>query len=168
MHDVRPYCNITVESLRATLLRLGSRPSIVSPTGPAPHLLPINRVAVTFIFTKMASALNVYTSEPADLVLAHTLLKSKPKTEPSRFSTASDSEWNLQEDWDAGIRVSNTGIFRSGTVIGFSRLRTRSRDSDEYIGQVGLLSGIFVGFMLIASDPPSSSHNTLAQTSSVF
>ncbi|KAJ5644789.1 hypothetical protein N7507_010800 [Penicillium longicatenatum] len=84
-------------------------------------------------------ASNVYSAEPAHPVLAQSLLgepgpTATDKERPTRGSTAND--WNLKDDWATGIQSSSDGIFRSGTIIGFSRLRTRSSDNDEYIGQI--------------------------------
>lgn len=91
----------------------------------------------------MATAPNVYTAEPASPVLAHSLLTPGSRTlDPGHTNsdTSNHTDWNLKEDWDTGIRSSDTGIFRCGTIIGFSRLRNRSKENDEYIGQVGVLS----------------------------
>lgn len=90
----------------------------------------------------MTTASNVYTDEPAYPVLAHTLLTPESKNQlqgHTQLDTSNQNDWNLKEDWDAGIRSSGTGIFRCGTVIGFSRLRNRSKENDEYVGQVGML-----------------------------
>ncbi|KAJ5760878.1 hypothetical protein N7520_008034 [Penicillium odoratum] len=81
---------------------------------------------------------NVYSAEPAHPYLAHSLL-SEPRPiaineQPIKGSTTND--WNLKDDWTAGIKHSSEGIFRCGTIIGFSRLRNRSSDNDEYIGQI--------------------------------
>ena len=88
----------------------------------------------------MASAPSVYAAEPAYPVLAHSLL-TKPETQVAEagdpLSEVDNSQdWNLKNDWDTGIQADNSGIFRCGAVIGFSRLRSRSKDTDEYIGQV--------------------------------
>ncbi|KAJ6011285.1 hypothetical protein N7451_002697 [Penicillium sp. IBT 35674x] len=82
---------------------------------------------------------NVYSAEPAHPVLAHALLSEPAPTatnneQPTQRPTTND--WNLKDDWAAGIQSSSDAIFRCGTVIGFSRLRTRSSDNDEYIGQI--------------------------------
>ncbi|KAJ5887869.1 hypothetical protein N7495_007910 [Penicillium taxi] len=62
-------------------------------------------------------------------------LESEPSAVISNNHNNDDS--NLQEDWNLGIKYSTTGIFRQGCVIGFSRLRSREKNSDEYVGQVG-------------------------------
>lgn len=100
----------------------------------------------------MPTISNVYTEEPAYPVLAHTLLTPKTKAQdPSHpdFGPSNQNDWNLKEDWDAGIHSSGTGIFRCGTVIGFSRLRNRSKENDEYVGQVG---GLITRHHLIHTD----------------
>jgi hypothetical protein len=88
----------------------------------------------------MASTPGVYAAEPAYPVLAHSLLtRPEPKvTEAGDPLSEADNnhDWNLKNDWDTGIQADNSGIFRCGAVIGFSRLRSRSKDTDEYIGQV--------------------------------
>lgn len=82
-------------------------------------------------------ATSVYTTEPAHPVLAHSLLHASPddQTRPTE-STTGDSDWSLRDDWEAGIQASSSGVFRFGNVIGFSRLRTRVNNNDEYIAQV--------------------------------
>ncbi|KAJ5792997.1 uncharacterized protein N7503_008975 [Penicillium pulvis] len=82
---------------------------------------------------------NVYSAEPAHPVLAQSLLGEPGPTatkneQPTQRPTTND--WNLKDDWAAGIQSSSDAIFRCGSVIGFSRLRTRSSDNDEYIGQI--------------------------------
>ena len=88
----------------------------------------------------MASAPSVYAAEPAYPVLAHSLLtRPEPKVAEAGdpLSEVDNShDWNLKNDWDTGIQADNSGIFRCGAVIGFSRLRSRSKDTDDYIGQV--------------------------------
>ncbi|KAJ5774030.1 hypothetical protein N7457_008926 [Penicillium paradoxum] len=76
--------------------------------------------------------------KPAFPVLADSLL---PQSEPTGKAaplneTTSRTDWSLEHDWKKGIRSSNKGIFRCGTVLGFSRLRSRSKESNEYIGQI--------------------------------
>ncbi|OQE15562.1 hypothetical protein PENFLA_c031G05200 [Penicillium flavigenum] len=44
--------------------------------------------------------------------------------------------WNLKNDWKQGIQSSNEAVFRCGVVLGISRLRMRSNESNEYIGQI--------------------------------
>ncbi|KAJ5668745.1 hypothetical protein N7462_009815 [Penicillium macrosclerotiorum] len=72
-------------------------------------------------------------------VLAHNLLRPVSRaSEPTSLldEEGSTNGWNLREDLDIGFQDPTRGIFRSGAVIGFSRLKTRSKDSDEYIGQI--------------------------------
>lgn len=88
----------------------------------------------------MASPPSVYAAEPAYPILAHSLL-DKPdfratETGGSVNDVLQNNDWNLKDDWDTGIQRNNSGIFRCGAVIGFSRLRSRTKDTDEYIGQV--------------------------------
>ncbi|OOQ87889.1 hypothetical protein PEBR_15061 [Penicillium brasilianum] len=91
----------------------------------------------------MASAPSIYTAEPAYPILAHSLLttltkpESKITDEQNPINEAEQNhDWNLKDDWVTGIQASNSAIFRCGAVIGFSRLRSRSKDTDEYIGQI--------------------------------
>ncbi|KAJ6138491.1 hypothetical protein N7471_004977 [Penicillium samsonianum] len=87
----------------------------------------------------MASAQNVYSAEPAFPVLADSLLRQSELTEnaaaPSNERTAKN-DWNLKTDWKKGIQSSKEAVFRCGVVLGFSRLRMRSNESNEYIGQI--------------------------------
>jgi hypothetical protein len=96
----------------------------------------------------MASPASVYAAEPACPVLANSLLaKPESRTTDTGISlneVVQNNDWNLKDDWDTGIQTNNSGIFRRGTVIGFSRLRSRSKDTDEYIGQVRALTHVIV------------------------
>ncbi|KXG48772.1 uncharacterized protein PGRI_026420 [Penicillium griseofulvum] len=85
----------------------------------------------------MASAPNVYSAEPAFPVLADSLLRraSTENTALSNEKTAKN-DWNLKNDWKEGIQSSKESVFRCGVVLGFSRLRMRSNESNEYIGQI--------------------------------
>ncbi|PYI10426.1 hypothetical protein BO78DRAFT_426690 [Aspergillus sclerotiicarbonarius CBS 121057] len=83
-------------------------------------------------------------AEPVMPILAHTLLSHGhsaaeiPESEPSQPHTATRN-WNLSDDVGKGLRSSPDGVFRSGTVIGFSRLRDIQKEDsedDEYIGQL--------------------------------
>ncbi|KAK4871329.1 hypothetical protein LT330_000566 [Penicillium expansum] len=56
-------------------------------------------------------------------------------TAPSNKTTAK-TDWNLKNDWKHGIQSSEAAVFRCGVVLGLSRLRMRSNESNEYIGQV--------------------------------
>lgn len=89
----------------------------------------------------MVSAPSVYAAEPAYPILAHSLLTKRESritdTGNSVHNAGQNDDWNLKDDWVTGIRINNPGIFRCGAVVGFSRLRSRSKDTDEYIGQVG-------------------------------
>ncbi|KAJ6187778.1 hypothetical protein N7519_002686 [Penicillium mononematosum] len=50
--------------------------------------------------------------------------------------TPAKNDWNLKNDWKQGIQSSNEAVFRCGVVLGFSRLRMRSNESNEYIAQI--------------------------------
>lgn len=91
------------------------------------------------LYTRMASAPNVYSAEPAFPVLAHSLLRRSESTQnaaPPSDETTAKNDWNLKNDWKQGIQSSKEAAFRYGVVLGFSRLRMRSNESYEYIGQV--------------------------------
>lgn len=85
-------------------------------------------------------ASNVYSTEPAHPVLAHFLLSQREPAPRIHASKAAQNpkakDWKLDDEWNAGIKRGNSGIFRCGSVVGFSRFRIKSSDSDEYIGQV--------------------------------
>ncbi|CAL5870307.1 uncharacterized protein PFLUO_LOCUS4542 [Penicillium psychrofluorescens] len=78
----------------------------------------------------MATA-NVYSAEPALPILADTLLSPSPTPNPSR----PNNTWSLQHDLENGIHP-NSSVFRPGAIIGFSRIRAKSPENDEYIGQI--------------------------------
>ncbi|KAJ5808475.1 hypothetical protein N7474_009744 [Penicillium riverlandense] len=78
----------------------------------------------------MATA-NVYSAEPALPVLADTLLSPSPTPKPRQ----PNNTWSLQQDLENGIHP-NSSIFRSGVIIGFSRIRAKSPENNEYIGQI--------------------------------
>lgn len=88
----------------------------------------------------MTLAPNVYSAEPADPILAHSLLSPpyRELIEPRGSSpvTADDNDCSLEKQWEEGVRSSQSTVFRCGTIIGFSRLRTRDKDSDNYVSQV--------------------------------
>ncbi|KAF4760408.1 hypothetical protein HAV15_005626 [Penicillium sp. str.  len=87
----------------------------------------------------MAIAPNIYSAEPAFPVLADSLLRRSESTEnaaPPSDETAAKNDWNLKNDWKQGIQSSKEAVFRCGVVLGFSRLRMRSNESYEYIGQI--------------------------------
>ena len=87
----------------------------------------------------MAAAPNVYTAEPAHPVLAYSLLTQQGHRRPGH-DTAEANAWKLQNDWESGIQTSGSSVFRCGSVVGFSRLRTRINDNGEYVGQVRIKS----------------------------
>lgn len=87
----------------------------------------------------MATAPNVYSAEPAFPVLADSLLRRSESTEdaaPPANGTTAKNDWNLKNDWKQGIQPPKETVFRCGVVLGFSRLRMKSNESYEYIGQV--------------------------------
>ncbi|KAJ6152565.1 hypothetical protein N7497_006884 [Penicillium chrysogenum] len=51
-------------------------------------------------------------------------------------SNDTKNHWNLKNDWKQGIQSSNKAVFRCGVVLGISRLRMRTNESNEYIGQI--------------------------------
>ncbi|CAI7580281.1 unnamed protein product [Penicillium glandicola] len=102
----------------------------------------------------MANAPNVYSAEPAFPVLADSLLRQSDSTENPASSNeiTAKNDWNLKNDWKRGIQCSNEAVFRCGVVLGFSRLRTRSNESNEYIGQIPR----YILTNQLRSIPPSS------------
>ncbi|KAF7716863.1 Uncharacterized protein PECH_006954 [Penicillium ucsense] len=88
----------------------------------------------------MTSSLGVYAAEPAYPILAHSLLQAPSDSLTNGRDVRLDSEpgqnWNLKDDWEQGIQKSGNGIFRCGVVVGISRLKSRSKDTDEYVGQI--------------------------------
>ncbi|KAJ5103409.1 hypothetical protein N7532_003938 [Penicillium argentinense] len=87
----------------------------------------------------MTTVPNVYSAEPAFPILAHSLLTQSGEsriTDGPFHDHADGSDWNLANEWNIGIRSTKSAVLQYGTVIGFSRLRTRSKDNDEYIGQI--------------------------------
>ena len=86
----------------------------------------------------MASS-NVYYAEPAEPLLAHSLLARPMRpidTEQPIEKPMNTNDWVLKDDLDMGIQSFKSCILHCGSVIGFSRLRSRSNNNDEYIGQV--------------------------------
>ncbi|RAL01745.1 uncharacterized protein BO80DRAFT_454747 [Aspergillus ibericus CBS 121593] len=83
-------------------------------------------------------------AEPAVPILAHTLLSHGPSAAESPGLEQNQShtvtrDWNLLDDVRNGLQDNPAGVFRSGTVIGFSRLRDIQKEDcedDEYIGQL--------------------------------
>jgi hypothetical protein len=90
----------------------------------------------------MASAMSVYSAEPAFPVLADSLLRQSESStkEPAPQSNipVANNDWNLKDDLKKGIQTDSKGVFRCGTVLGFSRLRGRSDETHEYIGEACL------------------------------
>ncbi|KAJ5749122.1 uncharacterized protein N7511_010818 [Penicillium nucicola] len=88
----------------------------------------------------MAFTKSVYSAEPALPVLADSLLcqseSSIQNPAPQSNIPAADNEWNLKYDWKKGVHIDSKSVFRCGTVLGFSRLRGRSEETHEYIGEV--------------------------------
>ncbi|GKZ64015.1 hypothetical protein AnigIFM50267_000307 [Aspergillus niger] len=79
-------------------------------------------------------------AEPASPVLAHTMLPSGSsagiKHEQGQQHPVEHS-WNHSDDVQKGLHNGPGSVFRSGIVIGFSRLRdahNETSDEDEYIG----------------------------------
>ncbi|KAJ5918431.1 hypothetical protein N7466_010423 [Penicillium verhagenii] len=100
---------------------------------------------------------NIYSAEPAHPVLAHSLLSEpRPTTIDQPIHGPTTNDWDLKDDWTTGLGVSKDGVFRSGTIIGFSRLRNRSSDSDEYVGQLPR----YLLTEYLRKNPPSSEANT--------
>ncbi|OJJ51680.1 hypothetical protein ASPZODRAFT_448052 [Penicilliopsis zonata CBS 506.65] len=84
------------------------------------------------------SSTDVYSAEPALPRLATSFL-SRPETEDSSLKSRDDpsQRWNLRRDMEAGIQRGANGVFKCGTVIGFSKLRGKIRDDDfECVGEV--------------------------------
>lgn len=91
----------------------------------------------------MASVHSIYAADPAYPILACSLL-TEPESIAKNYEYVSSREvnpedWSLQTDWTAGLQSAKTNVFHSGKVIGFSRLRNKSNDSNEYITQVSSL-----------------------------
>ncbi|KAF9893014.1 hypothetical protein FE257_012425 [Aspergillus nanangensis] len=93
----------------------------------------------------MSPGHNPYGIEPAEPTLAHNLLpcpKKKTSEEsegvPNSSPPQPSSAWNLQDDIDNGFHAHSNGVFRYGTVIGFSRLRNNNNETntDEFIGNL--------------------------------
>ncbi|CAI7678711.1 unnamed protein product [Penicillium pancosmium] len=86
----------------------------------------------------MALASNAYSAEPAFPILADSLLpQPHSPTSPSGVlhPSADNNDWGLKRHWDEGIQSSQSTIFKCGTIIGFSRLRSRDKNNDDYIAQ---------------------------------
>ncbi|OJJ39335.1 hypothetical protein ASPWEDRAFT_105880 [Aspergillus wentii DTO 134E9] len=117
----------------------------------------------------MSSIANFSASEPAVPILAHSLL-SQPASNSGNehFDAESDSalpndtnrvDWNLKDDIERGTQCSSNTIFRTGTVIGFSRLRKNAQGDDGvgYIGQVSFLLPLHLLTKNIRNGSPSTS-----------
>ncbi|PYI33005.1 hypothetical protein BP00DRAFT_434857 [Aspergillus indologenus CBS 114.80] len=104
--------------------------------------------AISLTRTAMDSTSNLHAAEPALPTLAHKLLLSDEASSSSRQSVDDiDSShpphptesWNLYADINAGLQASPASVFRAGSVIGFSRLRSKSNENtedDEYLSQL--------------------------------
>lgn len=81
----------------------------------------------------MASTSSPYSPAPAFPVLAYSLLPQSYQCHGNILRT-----WDLKDDFHKAFSNSTDSIFRSGTVIGFSKLRNQSKENDdnEFIGQV--------------------------------
>ena len=93
----------------------------------------------------MHSTASSYASEPAVPILAHSLLRHDVTTgyQQSTVSAPQDSipsrrGWNLEHDIKGGSEYPLTGVFRPGTVIGFSCKKNISKEGDDHdhVGQV--------------------------------
>ncbi|PYI17238.1 hypothetical protein BO99DRAFT_463487 [Aspergillus violaceofuscus CBS 115571] len=96
----------------------------------------------------MDSTSDLHAAEPALPTLARKLLLSDEASSSSRQSADDiDSShpphptesWNLYADINAGLQASRGSVFRAGSVIGFSRLRSKSNENtedDEYLSQL--------------------------------
>ncbi|KAJ5609113.1 hypothetical protein N7528_009680 [Penicillium herquei] len=81
----------------------------------------------------MNSSSSIYAAEPAHPILAHSLLgHPTPRVINPEHSVqeSTKNDWKLDEDWNKGIQLLDSGVFRCGSVIGFSRLRARSGDTE--------------------------------------
>ncbi|KAL5357658.1 hypothetical protein BJX96DRAFT_22995 [Aspergillus floccosus] len=87
----------------------------------------------------MLSNHDPYASEPAFPVLAHSLL---PQTHTSLTSEHNDEQttrWDLRPDIDRGFHSASISVFRYGTLIGFSHLRSKNRSNnvtDEFTAEL--------------------------------
>ncbi|GAT23524.1 F-box domain protein [Aspergillus luchuensis] len=93
---------------------------------------------------KNIMSINAYIgdAEPAPPILAHTMLQSGPSAENKQKQDqqqSAEQSWNISHDVQKGLQNSPDSVFRSGIVIGFSRLRDAHKetsDEDEYIGRL--------------------------------
>ncbi|RAK84633.1 F-box domain protein [Aspergillus costaricaensis CBS 115574] len=93
---------------------------------------------------KNIMSINAYIgdAEPAPPILAHTMLQSGPSAENKHKQDqqhSAEQSWNISHDVQKGLQNSPDSVFRSGIVIGFSRLRDAHKetsDEDEYIGRL--------------------------------
>ncbi|KAG2412109.1 hypothetical protein HFD88_009665 [Aspergillus terreus] len=74
----------------------------------------------------MLSNHNPYASEPAFPVLAHSLLPQTHTSLTSEDNGEQTTAWDLRPDIDRGFHSPSTSVFRYGTIIGFSHLRSRN------------------------------------------
>lgn len=89
----------------------------------------------------MSTSGSIYASEPAFPVLAHSLLSHPGPVQNTHIESEStlpqnktipSASWDLKDNIDRGISPSGNGVFRCGTVIGFSRLRKKSSEDDHH------------------------------------
>ncbi|KAL2817000.1 hypothetical protein BDW59DRAFT_175625 [Aspergillus cavernicola] len=98
---------------------------------------------------KMPTTTTAYNFEPAEPILAHSLLQPPGPLTPGPNSDSTSSHksllepnpsdaWNLKLDIEQGLHSSPDHVFRPGTVIGFSRLRGRAPEGneDEFVGEL--------------------------------
>ncbi|PKY08318.1 hypothetical protein P168DRAFT_262654 [Aspergillus campestris IBT 28561] len=94
----------------------------------------------------MHSTTNAYASEPAVPLLAHSLLQHDVATAGDQQNTEStptnpslsNRDWNLEHDIKNGVEYPSMGVFRLGTVIGFSFMKNDSKEGDDldHVGQI--------------------------------
>jgi RimJ/RimL family protein N-acetyltransferase len=100
----------------------------------------------------MASTSNPYSSEPAFPILAHSLLPQSCQppeiTSVPRLQNHGLESWNLKDDVLKAFESPTEGVFRCGSVIGFSKLRNQNKEDDdnELIGWVITLLSFLLGF----------------------
>ncbi|PLN78624.1 hypothetical protein BDW42DRAFT_140486 [Aspergillus taichungensis] len=94
----------------------------------------------------MSSTASAYASESAVPILAHSLLRLDVATGGDQQSTTSAPQgpipsrqgWNLEHDIKGATEYPPMGVFRPGTVIGFSCKKNVSKEGDDYdhVGQI--------------------------------
>lgn len=139
-------------------------------------LLIIQTHKATHLTTHALSGVmpTTYKAEPAEPILAHTLLQTSARIRQETGSASNQVrpdqdlsiKWNLELDIGNGLYSSPDSIFRPGTVIGFSRLRGRSPDGndDEFVGEVRSFHCISLLYVVLTppSSPAISSRNGFA------